>query len=293
MTGATLLFGINYWVAKGLMPLYLLPLQIIFLRISGALILIWILELSIPSVKKKQIQKNDFPRLAMAALFGITLNQILFFIGLNYTTPVDSAIINSSNPMIVMVLSFFMLGQPIKPIKILGIILGATGALTLVLYGNNARIGAGGTIGNILIAGNTLCWSLYLVIVKPLIGKYHPFQVMRWVFLLGFFFALPATITPIMKISVSGFSLITWSAIAYVIIGTTFLAYLFIIIGLKNLSPPAVAIYTYLQPVIVAIIGICFFNEFISIIKIVAASLIFLGIYLTNKNKKQKVDLTD
>jgi drug/metabolite transporter (DMT)-like permease len=286
MTGATLLFGINYWVAKGLMPHYLLPLQIIFLRISGALILIWILELSIPSVKKNQIQKKDFPRLAAAALFGITLNQILFFIGLNHTTPVDSAIINSSNPLIVMVLSYFFLSQPIKLLKILGIISGAIGALTLILYGNPARIGAGGVTGNLLIAGNTICWSLYLVIIKPLIGKYHPFKIMRWVFLLGFIFALPVTILPIMKINISGFSLITWSAIAYVIIGTTFLAYLLIIVGLRNLSPPSVALYTYLQPLIVAIIGICFFNEFISIIKIGAASLIFLGIYLTNKRQK-------
>jgi drug/metabolite transporter (DMT)-like permease len=283
MTGATILFGINYWVAKGLMPKYLLPLQIIFLRIAGALILIWILELLTPAAKQIQIQKKDFPRLAFAALFGITLNQILFFIGLNYTTPVDSAIINSSNPMIVMLLSYLILSQPIKPIKIIGIILGAAGALTLILYGNNVRLGEGGVKGNIFIAFNTLSWSLYLVIAKPLIGKYHPFKVMRWIFLIGFFLALPATIIPMMKINISEFTFVTWSAIAYVIIGTTFLAYLFIIFGLRSLTPSAVSIYTYLQPVIVAVIGICFFNEFISIVKFLAASLIFLGIYLTNK----------
>jgi len=288
MLGATLLFGINYWVAKGLMPGYLKPLQIIFLRISGALILIWLLELITPAANKAKIQRKDLLRVAIAALLGISLNQILFFTGLNQTTPVDSAIINSTNPLMVILLSYLFLKQPIKITKVLGIILGAFGALLLILNSSSYSFGNSGQIGNIYIVANTLSWSLYLVIVKPLTTKYHPYLLMRWVFLFGFFFALPTTLKPFLDINTSNFTLYTWFSIAYVIIGTTFLAYLFITFGLRRLSPPVVAFYTYIQPVIVAIIGILLFREVISLAKILAALLIFSGIYLVNKGPSNR-----
>lgn len=289
MLGATLLFGINYWVAKGLMPNYLEPLQIIFLRISGALLLIWLLELFTPASKKTRIQKKDISRLALAAFLGISLNQILFFIGLNKTTPVDAAIINSTNPMMVILLSYLFLKQPLKVVKLIGIILGALGAILLIISGDNFNFGNSNTLGNIYIVINTLCWSLYLVIVKPLTSKYHPYVLMRWVFLFGLLFALPFTLKPVLLIKTINFTISTWFSATYVIIGTTFLAYLFILFGLRRLSTPVVAFYTYLQPVIVAIIGILLFQEVLSLIKVLATGLIFMGIYLVNKNKPDPI----
>jgi drug/metabolite transporter (DMT)-like permease len=283
MFGATLLFGINYWVAKGLMPLYLKPLQIIFLRIAGALVLIWIMELLSPIARKSSVRSSDFPRLAIAALLGIALNQILFFTGLNLTTPVDSAIINSTNPMMVLILSLIFMHKKVKSLNIVGIFLGAAGALILIIYRNPQGSSIGSLAGNLYIFANTLCWSMYLVIIKPLTIKYHPYVITRWVFLFGFLFALPFTIQPVLRIHFSGFTIHTLGAITYVIVGTTFLAYLFITFGLRKLSPSIVAFYTYLQPVIVAIIGIVIFSEIITLEKILAAGLVFLGIYLVNK----------
>ncbi len=270
MFGATLLFGINYWVAKGLMPYYLGSLQIIFLRVAGALFLFWTLEVFVPN-SKGSIDRRDYPRIALAALLGITLNQILFFTGLNLTTPVDTALINSTNPLLVLVFSALLIRQSIKPIKIIGIIVGASGAMILVLYGRNTSLGGGSSAGNHFILANTICWSLYLVIAKPLMAKYHPVIVMRWIFLFGFLFAFPFTLFPILKIQTANFTLGTWGAIIYIIIGTTFLAYLFITYGLRRLSPSVVAFYTYLQPVIVAAIGISMFGQHFTFVKIVAA----------------------
>ena len=282
MLGATMLFGINYWVAKGLMPQYLQPMQIIFMRVAGALVLFWALEQGFAS-KSKKIERADFRRLAVAAMLGITMNQILFFTGLNLTTPVDSAIINSTNPLLVLAFSAVFLSQPIRPDKIAGIVLGACGALLLVVYGQKTISGGGTVTGNLFILANTVCWSLYLVIAKPLMEKYHPFKVMRWIFLFGFLFALPFTLRTLHSVNISAFTGYTWAAIFYVIIGTTFLAYLFITYGLRRLSPPVVAYYTYLQPAIVAGIGISLFNETLTLVKVLAALLIFGGIYLVNK----------
>lgn len=267
------------------MPDHLMPLQIVFLRVFGALVLIWMLEWITGKSKGQRIEKKDHYRLAFAALTGITLNQALFFTGLSITTPIDTAIINSTNPMIVLLLSVIFLHQPAKKLKILGVLLGFSGTLILILAGGESYpLHMGGIKGNILIVLNTLCWSIYLIIIKPLTGKYHPYVLMRWIFLYGFILLIPIAATSVTSIHFDSFTLTTWGSLIYIIVGTTFLAYLFITFGLSRLTPSVVAFYTYLQPVIVAVVGILIFSEGISMYKIVATLLIFTGIYLVNKN---------
>jgi drug/metabolite transporter (DMT)-like permease len=284
MFGATLLFGINYWVAKGLMPYYFLPLQIIFLRTAGAFLLFLFFEKSILKIKTS-FEKKDIPRLILAAFLGITMNQILFFTGLNLTTPVDTSLINSTNPLLVLVFSALLYKQHISSRKILGILFGAAGAIMIILYGRKTGSIGGNLFGNTLILANTICWSIYLVIAKPLMEKYHPFVIMRWIFFFGFLTALPVTFFPFLNIHFAEISLIIWGSVLYVVVGTTFLAYLFITYGLRKLSPSVVAFYTYMQPVIVAIIGIGIYGEVFTITKLIAMVSVFVGIYLVSQRK--------
>lgn len=286
MLAATLLFGANYWIAKGLMPDKLLPMQIIFLRVSGTLIIATILQLSIRELRKLRIDRADFPRLILSSILGVAINQMMFFTGLNRSTPVDAAIINSANPIMVLVFAAWLLTDKIGISRLAGIILGATGALLLILTGIPVASNNGQWSGNLFILINTASWSLYLVISKPLMVKYNPFVLMRWIFLFGFIAVFPFTIGQSLKIDISSFVPSTWFAIIYIIVGTTFMAYFFITFSLKRLSASVVAYYTYLQPVLVALIGIIMFSELISFVKIVSALLVFAGIYfVTRKNK--------
>lgn len=284
MTAATLLFGINYWIAKGLMPEHLLPMQIIFLRVTGATVLFWISSRFLKTATNRSIAWKEFPRIGLAAFLGVTANQILFFKGLNLTSPSDTAIINASNPVMVMVLSSLLLKQAVRAGKIAGITLGAAGAVIMVLSaGNNTETGT--LNGNLLILGNTLCWSLYLVVAKPLMERHHPFIVMRWIFLFGMLFSLPFTLEPFLGIRPVQFTTAVWFSVIYIIIGTTFLAYLFITYGLRKLSPTVVAYYTYVQPVIVAAIGIILFGERLVLLKIIALLLILAGVGLITRRE--------
>lgn len=286
LLGSTLLFGANYWIAKGLMPNYLLPLQIIFLRILGTFSLAWAIQMSIKEARHQKIDRKDMPRLIISALLGVAINQIMFFTGLNHTTPVDAAIINSVNPMLVLVFAALLLSEKISGSKVIGLILGASGALLLILFGNPAGLHGGGIRGNLFILINTTAWSLYLVISKPLMMKYNPLILMRWIFMIGLIAVLPFTISQALDIDFSGFTGYTWFSIGYIILGTTFLAYFGITYSLKRLSPPVVAYYSYLQPVFVALIGILMFVEKISWIKIISALLVFVGIYFVIKKKE-------
>lgn len=286
MLAATVLFGANYWIAKGLMPNHLLPMQIIFLRVSGTLLIAWIIQISIKELRVLKIDRADFPRLILSSVLGVAINQMMFFSGLNHTTPVDAAIINSANPIMVLVFAAWLLKEKIGTSRLAGILLGASGALMLILLGSPISLGDGHVNGNLFILANTAAWSIYLVIAKPLMVKYNPFVLMRFIFLFGFIAVFPFTIKQALEIDFSSFDSRTWLSILYIIIGTTFMAYFFITFSLKRLSSSVVAYYTYLQPVLVALIGIVLFSELISWIKIVSALFVFAGIYFVTKRKK-------
>lgn len=287
MLTATLLFGINYWVAKGLMPERLQPMQIIFMRVLGTLVISWIIVLSFKKLRNIRIEKADIPRLIISSILGVGINQVCFFTGLNLSTPVDAAIINSINPILVMVFSAFILHENIGRNRLAGIILGATGALMLILFGNHNLIG-GHLQGNLFIMANITSWSLYLVVSKPLMVKYNPFVMMKWIFLFGFFEILPFTFISTFQLNFRGIEASTWFSLFYIVVGTTFLAYLFITFSLKRLSSTVIAYYTYLQPVLVAGIGVLLFADRISWIKILSALLVFAGIYFVTRRSKVK-----
>jgi drug/metabolite transporter (DMT)-like permease len=285
MLAATLLFGANYWIAKGLMPNHLLPMQIIFLRVLGTLIIAWLIQLSVKELRVLRIDRADYPRLILTSLLGVSINQMCFFTGLNHTTPVDAAIINSANPILVLVFAAWILKEPIGKSRLGGIILGAVGALMLILLGNPLSLGEGHLTGNMFIVVNTAAWGLYLVIAKPMMVKYNPFLMMRWMFLIGFIAVFPFSIKQALAIDFGSFDAYTWFSTLYIIIGTTFMAYFYITYSLKRLSASVVAYYTYIQPVIVAAIGIMIFAEHVSWIKIVSAIFVFAGIYFVTRKK--------
>lgn len=288
MLAATILFGANYWIAKGLMPEHLLPMQIIFLRVSGTVLIATLIQLFVKELRSLKIDRSDFPRLVVSGFLGVSLNQIMFFTGLNLTTPVDAAIINSINPILVLIFAGFILKDSINITRLSGIILGATGALILIIFGNPLSLGEGHLSGNLFIIINTASWSLYLVISKPLMVKYNPLVLMRWIFTFGLIGVFPFTINDALEINFSTFLPSTWFAIIYIVLGTTFLAYFFITFSLKRLSASVVAYYTYLQPVLVALIGIILFTEKVSWIKVISAVLVFAGIYFVTRNEKFK-----
>ncbi len=286
MLAATLLFGANYWIAKGLMPSHLLPMQIIFLRVLGTFIIAMAIQFSIKELRVLKIDRADYPRLILSSLLGVAINQMMFFTGLNYTTPVNAAIINSISPILVLVFAAWILKERIGITRLGGILLGAAGALMLILLSNPLSLKGGNLAGDMFIITNTAAWSLYLVISKPLMVKYNPVLMMRWMFMIGFIGVFPFSIRQAIEINFSSFDSYTWFSILYIIVGTTFMAYFFITYSLKRLSSSVVAYYTYIQPVIVAIIGIILFAEQVSWVKIVSGLLIFTGIYFVTRPKK-------
>ncbi|NNK59572.1 MAG: EamA family transporter, partial [Flavobacteriaceae bacterium] len=186
LLGANVIYGANYIIAKGIMPQKIGPSAFVFIRLFFGCLLFFILKLFI----KEAVSKKDLGRLALCGLLGAAANQLLFFNGLNLTSPIDASIIITSIPVMVLIFSAFLLKEKITTHKVLGITIGGIGAVILVGYGNSSG-GTSSLLGNLFVFLNACCYGLYLVIVKPLMTKYNSITIITWVFLFGFIFMFP------------------------------------------------------------------------------------------------------
>lgn len=287
---ANLIYGGSFFIAKTVMPEYLSPNVFILLRVVGATLLFWTLRMFL----KEKIATKDLGLMAICGFFGVALNQLLFFQGLSQTSPVDAAIIMVSSPVIVILLSFFLLKTNLTVNKVSGITLGLVGAILLIYLSANESDKLSSFKGNLFVFANAVSYSLYLVIVKPLMNKYQPLTVLSYVFLFGLIFVIPFGIRDVSELN-KVFPLGVILAIGFVILFTTFVTYLFNIFAVKHLSPTITSSYIYLQPVFAMVIGFIvhlFGNDLyyrsITLEKIACTLLIFIGVFLTSINFERK-----
>jgi drug/metabolite transporter (DMT)-like permease len=282
------LYGGSHVLAKGVMPTYLSPSVFIFFRVLGATLLFWLLLFFI---KSNKIERKDWFRLVGCGLFGVTINQLFFFHGLNLSSSVNSGIIMAFNPIMVIILSAFLLREKITAIHLAGIAIGAIGAILLTLTG--VRSVSETSLGDLFLLINSLSYAVYLVLAKPLMKKYSPLLVITWVFTIGLAFLLlyPPVVS---ELAVTDFTVIPsdiWMKICYVVVGVTFLTYLLTMFGLKHLSPSVSSSYIYFQPMMVIGFAYLFlylnlapdYTATITLEKIIYMLLIFVGVYLTGK----------
>jgi drug/metabolite transporter (DMT)-like permease len=278
--GANVIFGLNYVIAKGIMPNWLEPRAIILLRVVGAASVFWLAGLF---GKSQKVDRKDMQRMLVAAFFGVALNQIMFFEGLNLTTPINASIIMVGTPIFVLVMSHFVIGEKITRLKSLGITLGFLGAAFLILRKGHLSLTSGTSLGNLLVFVNASSYGLFLVLVKPLMRKYRPLTVMKWVFTFGLLFVLPVSWKQITMADFGAIPPRIWMAISYVIIFTTILAYFLNNYSLKRISPAANSSYIYSQPVIASLVAVAAGKDRITFNEIVSVLLIFAGVYFVNR----------
>ena len=277
---ATSIYGINHTVAKEVMPIYIGSSGFIMLRLLGATLIFWIISLFTPNEK---IEKRDFFKILLASVLGMCINMLAFFRGLELSTPINSGIIITLSPVLVLILSYFFLKEKVTVKKIIGILIGFSGAVFLILNSSKTGINAPNIpLGNSFFLLNASAYAGYLIVIKPLTSKYNIFTLMKWLFLIGLVLSTPITFNQFVEVN---WTELPWFAIwrmAYVVIGTTFLTYLFNIYALKTLSPTTVGSFIYLQPIITIGFALITGNDVLDTTKMFSCLLVFIGIYLVS-----------
>ena len=285
VTIATIIYGLNYSIAKEVMPTYVKPFGFILIRVIGATTIFWVLGLFI---KSQKIEKSDYKKLLLAAIFGISLNMLSFFKGLSLTTPISASVIMVTSPIMVLIFSSILIRKAIGKLRVLGIIIGLIGTVLLITYGNSSNnSGTNSNWGNFLIFVNATSYGLYLVISKSLIHKYHPITLVKWLYLIGLIFVLPFGYRDFTEISWQEMPINIYWNIGFVIVFTSCVTYLFNLYGLSKLKPTTVSVFIYLQPVIATIYALIIGSDSLNLIKVGATILIFCGVYLVTKQVKE------
>ena len=279
--GATVIYGLNHTIAKGVMPDHVAPFGFIMLRVIGASILFWIISFFGP---RETIEKKDYGRMLICALFGMGINMLSFFKGLQLSTPINSAVLITTTPIIVLLLSAILIKEKISNRKVFGIFIGLIGAVSLILFGAETRQDAPNIpFGNALFIVNAFSYGLYLILVKKLIEKYHLFTCMKWLFTIGIFVCLPMGYQELVEIEWSNLPFEALWGIAFVIVGTTFCTYLFNVFALTQLKASTVSAFVYLQPIIGILFAVLTGKDNLTTLKIFGAAMVLVGVYLASR----------
>jgi drug/metabolite transporter (DMT)-like permease len=282
LLSANIFFSINLSAVKYLTANHFVhPFGINLIRVSVSAILFWILYLAKPV--KTKIDRADLPRFILCALTGIAINQMLFLKGLSLTYSIHAVLLMLSTPILITIFAAFILREMITGLQVIGLALGVGGAVLLIALGKNTGSGDNVLLGDTLILVNAVSYTFYFIMVKPLMLKYNPVQVTRMIFTLGFFVVLPFGWNEFTDISWTSLGWVEYSCLGLIVLGGTFLAYLFNVYGIKVLGASVTGMYIYLQPIFAAIIAMIFLKESLEWYKVLAGVFIFVGVYLSNK----------
>lgn len=276
-----LIYGANYTIAKEVMPLYISPSATILMRVLGATALFWLLVGGKRLVLKDRKEKII---LVLSAIFGVVVNQLLFFEGLARTTPINAALIMTTTPLLVLVVSAVSGGEKFTFLKAVGVGLGLLGAGMLISSKSVAgSITFDFNLGDLFILLNATSYAIYLVIAKPLLKKYSALSVSKWLFTIALPFVLPFGFSDLGTTNFQEMPTEIYAGLGYIVLFTTFFAYLLNAWALRSVSSSVVGIYIYLQPVLATFIAVALDKDALTTNKLVWAACIFLGVFLVSK----------
>ncbi len=264
------------------------PLILSDLRIFGAMVLFWITSFF---TKPEHVSHRDHLKLFAASLLAIIFNQGCFIFGVGLSSPADASIITTSMPLWAMVLAAFFLKEPITGKKVLGIALGAGGALLLIIGSSqsqtSAEEGQYHIWGDLLVLLAQLSYASYIVLFKNFVNKYSLVTLMKWMFTYAFICALPFSYNGIVQTNWALLGSHAWEAVAFIVGFATYISYMLIIVGQKNLRPTVAGMYNYVQPIVACIVTVCLGMDSFNLTKVIAVIMIFGGVYLVTISRSK------
>ena len=280
------IFGFNIIVCKDLTAGSLIsPLAIFTLRSVGAGALFWLISLFTP---KEKVDRKDYLGIFAASMLGFFVCQVTFLVGIPHITPMDCSVLSAISPIYTMIIAAIVLKEPITWQKACGVIISFAGIIYLIV----SRTSAAGTaetslFGILMLILNSLSFSLYLGIFKPLIGKYSVVTFMKWIFLFAFMVSAPFSAKEIVALDLGGIPAIQLAELAFLIFCATFITYFLIPVGQKRIRPTLVSMYSYVQPIIAIVISITLGMEMLTWQKVLAAIMVFGGVLVVSYSKSR------
>lgn len=289
LISVAIIYGLNYSIAKDVMVKeYMTPFGFIMLRTIAGLILFTLFH---ALFIREKMENKDIAYAAMCSVFGVALNMLAFFEGLKHTSPIHGSLFMVLCPILILIISAVIIKEKITSRKVVGILIGLIGAIILIIHSSTSNDKVASFYGDALIMINAASYAFYLVLVRKLIKKYHIITVIKWVFIFGTILVIPFGGQELIATDWTSFTPNIWIAIGYVLLFTTFIAYLLNGYALTKVMPSTVGFYIYFQPLIAATFAILWGKDHLDALKIISAIFLFYGVYLINKTGSNQAKL--
>lgn len=286
MLVASILWGLSAPVSKEVLNAGVSALTLTTFRMVGGAAAFWLASLF---VKQEHVEHKDLLQLFFAALFSIVLNQGTFVFGLSLTSPIDASVVTTMLPIVTMIVAAFYLKEPVTGKKVLGIFIGAMGALILILSNSGNMNSRSSSIwGDLLCLSAQFSFAIYLTVFRDLIKKYSGITIMKWMFIYASMCFVPFSYHDLTTVNFLDIPSVVYAEIAYVVIGATFVSYLLIMVAQKTLRPTVVSMYNYVQPIVASIVAVVIGMDTFGLVKSVAIVLVFLGVYVVTQSKSRE-----
>ncbi|MDY4731470.1 MAG: DMT family transporter [Prevotella sp.] len=282
---ASAFWGLMAPLGKDAMTHGLTGIDMVTFRVTGGALLFWLTSFFLP---KEHVPKKDLLMFVGAAIFGLVTNQCCYTIGLSITSPINASIVTTSMPIFAMILAAIILKEPITGKKALGVCLGCSGAVILILtsaVASNAKVGD--LLGDLLCMCAQLSFALYLSMFSPLIKRYSVFTVNKWMFTFATLLILPFTCGHVAAIDFVNVPGKTWLETGFVVFFGTYISYILMMIGQHTLRPTVVSIYNYVQPLVSVTVTILTGIGVFKPSQGLAVILVCLGVWLVTKSKSK------
>ena len=285
MFGACAFWGLMAPLGKDAMTHGLDGLTMVSFRVLGGCLLFWLTSLF---VKKEEVPLRDKLMFIGAAVFGLVTNQYCYTIGLSITSPINASIVTTSMPIFAMILAAIILKEPITGKKALGVLMGCSGALILILTSAAHSSDKVGDIrGDLLCLGAQFSFALYLSLFNPLIRRYSVFTINKWMFLWATLMVIPFTAGHVVDTVSQPVATKTWLEAFYVVFFGTYVGYILTMIGQKTLRPTVVSVYNYVQPIVSVIVSVLAGIGILKPSHALAVILVFSGVWLVTKSRSR------
>lgn len=292
MLGANVMWGLMSPVSKYVMSGgTVTPFDVTALRVGGAMVLFWFASFF---QRQEHVPLKDILKLFGASLLAIVFNQGCFIFGVNLSSPGEASIITTSMPLWAMLLAAVVLKEPITGKKVSGIVIGACGALLLIL-GSDGHVqsepvlsGSNRVWGDLLVLSAELSFALYIVLFKNFVSKYSLITIMKWMFTCAFVCFIPFSANDLVTLDWAGLDGVMISGLVFIVVGATFLSYILMVVGQKELRPTVAGMYNYIQPLVACVVAVCWGMDTFNLTKILAVLLIFDGVYLVTASRARQ-----
>lgn len=285
LVAANFFFGSNIIAVKLISPRLIDPLGLAYARMLISSILMILVPFFFK--RKEKIEPKDRLILVIAAILGITGNQIFSIFGIALTNPIHASLLNMATPIIVSLMAAVFIGERFGGNKIVGLFLGVGGAAMLIMARDNMQTRPASVLGDVLVVTASFCYSSYLILIRSISAKYTPLTILRFVFIVGTIISIPICGKSFLAAKWSLFTYGDWYALFHVIILGTFVAYLLMNMGVSKWGPSRTGSFVYFQPFFGTLAAMIVMNEKLTLVKVIAGLFIILGVWVTSLQAKK------